>query len=129
MAMIYGYYDRNGKWNLIPWTATWASNTPSNFDSAIKTLITSIRNYMSWYYTFNWKIYETSVDKANFPKWIEYAKKNWYPNSTAVYSTWTISTLFSKIKSEINANKPIILHLSSIIKWLKNMTCCCLIWI
>lgn len=113
MAIIYGYYDRNGKWNLIPWTAASASSTPSNFDPIIKSVIDTLKIQMSWYYIYNsvHDIYEVWVTQSNFKNWIQYAKDKWYSSSTAVTETWDTTTLFSQIKTEINNNRPVVLHL------------------
>ncbi len=115
MAMIYWYYDRQWPYtNLITWTATWASSNPASFDPTIKSVINSLRTYMLATYVLDWTIYESSVTSTNFPKWIQYAKDKWYSSASATYTTWLVSTLFSKIKTEIDANRPIVIHLRSL---------------
>lgn len=44
--------------------------------------------------------------------WINYAKFKWYVKSTSEFKTWNITWLFNYIKTEINNDKPLILHLS-----------------
>lgn len=97
ISIVYGYYDRNWKWDLLPWTA-WLVN-----DFNITTMNNSIRTMVS---TNCW--WSTNVN--NMPLAIQYAKDKWYTNSTSnYYLNKSISNIFSKVKTEINAWRPIII--------------------
>lgn len=114
MAIVYWYYDRNWKSWLIPGTAVSASFW-NDFDSTIKRVIDYVRTSMNWQYVLNdsGRSYLTAVLSSNKTKGINYAIAKWYKNSTSKYYTWSTSTLFSKIKAEIDADRPIIIWLKS----------------
>lgn len=96
--MIYWYYDRNGTYpNLIAWTASTTN------DSTTNTMLKSLWTYLLT--TCSWSEWLTS--STNLIKWIQYAKDKWYANSSALKVTWTVSNLFSAIKSSIDLNRPI----------------------
>lgn len=108
--MIYWYYDR--LWgtyaNLISWTANSINDTTVN--TMIKAVWTKLSTYCSWN--------EWATNSTNYTSAINYAKDKWYNNSVAINYTWTPSSLFTTIKSEINSNRPIVIHLRSL-DWTK----------
>lgn len=118
VAIIYWYYDRTFKDNtinyndLVPWTATDVSELTPNND--IKNMIDSIKNYMWSYYKYHSdkNYYWTATLPSNFTKAINYAIEKWYRNSTWNYYSWETSTLFSKIKVEINSWRPVMVNSS-----------------
>lgn len=110
MGMIFWYYDKtySNSWaynNLLDsTTTTFLNDTNSN------TMIKKIGDYMLTFCTWSdlWATYIT-----NFTKWIQYAKDRWYTKSTATYYSWNASTLFTTIKTEINAWRPVMLSNST----------------
>lgn len=100
LAIIYGYHDRNGKPNLIPWTAPLTNNT--TIDLLTKTLGDMMETFCE---NGVWLTYWTKS-----PLGIEYAKDKGYTNSTSSYLfDISTSTIFNKVKNEIDANRPIML--------------------
>jgi hypothetical protein len=103
--MIYWYYDR--QWwtyaNLVTWTASWVNDTTVN--TMIKAVGTKLSTFCSWN---EWATYPSNYTNA-----INYAKDKWYNNSVATNYSWIPASLFTTIKSEINANRPIVIHLRS----------------
>jgi hypothetical protein len=98
-ATLFWYYDR--KWtfpNLIAWTASTLNSTD------IQTLMSTLwQSYMST--ICSWAEWLTST--TNWMNWgVNYAKSKWYANTI-----WTAFTtnIFSNIKTEINASRPVIL--------------------
>lgn len=100
-AMIYWYYDRNWTYpDLITWTA------PNVNSSTIESLIKNLwQNYMSTYCSAG--VWLTSI--GSWMLWIQYAKNLGYTKSSATYCN---TNLFSTIKSEINAWRPIIANVT-----------------
>ena len=100
--IIFGWYDRNGYPDLLPWTAARINN------SDIDSMISQIGTYM--WTSCSWGEWATSW--WNTDDWIQYAKDKWY--TSAYGSNYTFSTfldLFNKIKNEVNNNRPSILHI------------------
>jgi hypothetical protein len=99
--MIYWYYDRNWTYpDLITWTA------PNVNSSTIESLIKNLwQNYMSTYCSAG--VWLTSI--GSWMLWIQYAKNLGYTKSSATYCN---TNLFSTIKSEINAWRPIIANVT-----------------
>ena len=112
VAILFGYYDRNGKWNLIPGTAPSAG---AGSNSTLVTLINAIKWYIGTTCLRIWttNIYSGASDKTKVKdaKW--YAIAKWYTNTTSAYSATNTTTIFYKVKSEVDLNKPLIIHLSS----------------
>ena len=106
LAMIYWYYDRNGKSNLIPWTTAWIVN-----DESIKSMVRTIRTQMETKCN-TWVIYNGKAAWAtylyNIKKAVQYAKDKWYIYSTSVEQTWSTLNMFQTIKTEINSSRPVV---------------------
>ena len=99
--IVFWYYDRNWYPNLL---STTAPLTNDYFvDSMIKSIWDTIWTYCDW---DSWNSYKQNVYKAK-----QYAINKWYTNTTSSYS-WliSISSIFSNVKTEINAWRPIIIH-------------------
>lgn len=112
VAMIYGYYDRQWTFsNLVPWTAVDVT-TKTSMNTDVKSMIDSLRTYMGTYYKLNNDNtkYEWATSTTNHTLWIKYAINKWYKNSVAKFISWNSSTLFSTIKTEIDAGRPIMLN-------------------
>ncbi len=115
--MIFWYHDRQGIYpNLVSWTASWANDT--NVNTMIKALWDKMKTYCSW---TSW-----ATSSSNYINSIQYAKDKWYKNSVATFISWNSSTLFSTIKTEINAERPVMLNTdnhSVVVYWYnKNFT-------
>lgn len=70
-------------------------------------------------------MYYWSTTSSNVQKAKQYAIDKWYKNTTSSYVTWTVSSLFSIVKSEINAWRPIITHMknsSTALEWHATVT-------
>jgi hypothetical protein len=104
-SMIYWYYDKNWIYpDLISWVAPEINST------LIDILAKNIwQNYVSTYCSGTTWL----TSQINRLKWIQYAKDKWYSNSSVIRSVWTVSTLFTIIKSAINAWNPIIANTSN----------------
>jgi hypothetical protein len=113
IGIIFGYYDRNGFPNLIPFSTAPLTNTTSS-----KSLINSIRTLV--WTTCSWPLaspagqyYSWNSNPANAKNAKTYAINMWYLNSQSSYITWSTSTIFSKVKTEINAGRPILIHVNN----------------
>lgn len=104
-AMVYWYYDRlSVAWNLLPWELAPTLNSTS-----IINMIESLwKNYLWTYCSGD----EGLTTIANSTNWIQYAIDKWYSNSTATISGGNDTTIFSKIKTEIDASRPAIVNTS-----------------
>lgn len=103
--MIYWYYDRQWIYpNLISWTAN------SINDSTVNTMIQTVWAKLSTFCSWN----EWATYSSNYTNAIQYAKDKWYTSSVATNYSWIPSSLFTTIKSEINSNRPIVIHLRSL---------------
>lgn len=99
--MIYWYYDRQWTYpNLVSWTANYINDSTTN--TMIKTLWDKMLTFCSW---TQWETYSSNNTLS-----IQYAKDKWYANSVAKYITWTSTALFTTIKTEINAWRPVLLN-------------------
>jgi hypothetical protein len=104
-AMIYWYYDRlSVAWNLLPWELAPTLNS----SSIINMIETLWKNYLWTYCSWN----EGLTTIVNSTNWIQYAIDKWYSNSTATISGGNDTTIFAKIKTEIDASRPAIVNTS-----------------
>lgn len=101
MWIIFGYYDRNGYPNLVPWTA-WLTNS-----YYVNNMIKTIWNLMNvGCYGNAWL---TSLN--NMPNWIQYAKNRWYNNAVALKnSSLTAWWVYNASKIEVNAWRPLMVN-------------------
>lgn len=100
VAILFWYYDRNWFSDLVIWTAP----TSQTMDSVSKWLVNSVAGKI-WTYCDSWE-WKTSVSNIINAK--QYAIDKGYKNTTSSFISWTISTLFSNIKTEINSWRPVI---------------------
>jgi len=110
-GMIMGYYDRNGKPNLVSGTALDVNNGGNNpTDNMIKMM----RSYM-WTSCINWS---WSTIRSNVQNAKYYAYNNGYPGTSAYYYNTSSSpapwVLAPMLTPEINAWRPLILHLDGV---------------
>lgn len=115
IAMLFWYYDRLGtKPNLFPWVAPDFSLRESP-NLSIVNFINSIKPYI-WTYcvrqgTSNVFYWSTQTNRIKDAK--NYAINKWYYNTTSNYIQWNASVFFNTFKSEINNNRPSIIHIQS----------------
>lgn len=109
MAIIFGYYDRMNIFpNLIGNSSVYASDW--FVDTTTKSMVDSIRGYMGTYCS----AYEWATTASNIRLWMQYARDRGYNNSqNGTYSKGLPSILFPKIRTEINAARPLIATFSS----------------
>lgn len=115
VAMLYAYYDRQWTFpNLVPWTAV-DSFTASAPDSNIVTMINSLKIQMWTTCVRSWSTnkYFWSTTSSNVQNAKQYAINKWYLNTISGHIPWTPWNLFPTIKSEINSNRPVIIHIQS----------------
>lgn len=99
--IIYWYYDRQLTYpDLIPWTANYINDY--NSTTMIKAVWVKMNTYCTWW--------QWATSSSYYTKWIEYAIDKGYTKSTATKYTWTVSSLFTTIKTEINAWRPIMVN-------------------
>ena len=67
--------------------------------------------YYPW--TTNVKYYLWSTITSNIKNALQYAKNKWYVLSSSEYFSWDTTTLFQKIKEEINSWRPNIVSTSN----------------
>ena len=100
--IVFWYYDRNGYSDLVLWNAPLTNSylLEAMIKSIWNTILTKCDNKWQW-----------STYTSNIPKAKQYAIDKWYKNTTSNYS-WLISTssIFSNVKTEINAWRPIIIN-------------------
>jgi len=108
-SMILGYHDRVGNYpELLPWVVANDQNGYF-FPSEIRAMINNIREYMGT----TCEDWQWSTDVTNIEKGIKFAKNNGYSSSESeLFEFWTDNMMF-KIKTEINAWRPIILNIFS----------------
>lgn len=111
VAILFWYYDFNWFSDLISWVAPtyWTGSTVQSLVNSIKTYIWTICTKDP-----NKNIYYGSTIPSNVYKAKQYATDKWYKNTTSSYVTWNISTIFSQVKTEINAGRPIITHMKKL---------------
>lgn len=120
IAILFWYYDRQWLFpNLVPWTA------PSAWIwSVVQTLVNAIKPYIWTTCVRRWStnIYEWFTTASNAKNAKQYAISKWYINTTSAYVSWDLTTLFSQIKTEINAWRPIITHMQNSQTWHATVT-------
>ena len=117
LAIVYGYYDRQGTFpNLISGLVatdisyTWSINgTWFARNSAIQTMSNAIRTQMSTSCVSG----QGWTNKDNIKYGIQYAKNQWYTNSTSSNLNTTPNVILQAVKTEVNASRPIILSSTS----------------
>jgi hypothetical protein len=118
MAIIFGYYDRKWLFPNLYGNNTQLAPDSGNTDITLINMVNSIRGFMQTYCTaLNGGAGATTQWST---MWIgmQYARNRGYINSPdGVYSSWIITALFQKIKTEINAARPLIVNYSSATSW------------
>lgn len=109
VAILFWYYDRNWFSDLVSWTAP----TSPTMNTTSKNLVNSIKTHIWTTCIRKWNTneYAGSTNPLNVYKAKQYAIDKWYKNTISSYISWNTSTLFSTIKIEIDANRPIITHM------------------
>jgi Peptidase_C39 like family len=111
VAMLFWYYDRNGKPNLITGTApsAWVWTT-------VQALVNNLRSVIGTTCTSNgwaWNSTPSNVQNAK-----SLAITAGYLNTTSLYiPSAIVSTLWWHVKTEINAWRPIISHMKTSSTW------------
>ncbi|MDP2091284.1 MAG: C39 family peptidase [Candidatus Gracilibacteria bacterium] len=100
VAILFGYYDRNGLSNLVSGTAP----TTEIMNTTSKGLVTSVAGKIGTYC----KGTEGATNITNIPNAKQYAIDKGYLNTTSSFISGTTATLFTEIKSEINLGRPVI---------------------
>ncbi|MDD3793805.1 MAG: C10 family peptidase [Candidatus Gracilibacteria bacterium] len=111
VAILFGYYDRNGLIDLVTGTAPSAG-----VGTTVQTLVNSIKSHIgtSCVRKGTTNIYYGSTTPSNVYKAKQYALDKGYTKTTSSYITGNISTLFTEIKLEIDSNRPIITHMKNL---------------
>jgi len=112
-GMIMWYYDRNGKWKLVD-GQNLALDVNTGWDNPTDNMI----QYMRWAMNTicsgtQWSTHRSNVQKAKY-----YAINNGYWSTSAYYHSINYSPipsiLASWLKPEIDAGRPLILHLNGV---------------
>jgi len=113
VAILFWYYDKNWFSNLVSWTAP----TSEIMNTTSKWLVNSVAAKMWTYCKYIQKswTYQWATNGTNIINTKQYAIDKWYKNTTSSgLSSSNISTLFSGIKTEINAGRPTLVSMKYI---------------
>jgi hypothetical protein len=114
MTIIFGYYDRKWLFPNLYGNSTQLAPDSGNTDATLIGIVNSVRGFMQTYCT------AISGGAGATTPWLtmwvgmQYVRNRGYTNSPdGIYSSWLATPLFLRIKTEINAARPLIVNYGS----------------